>query len=945
MFTIGFPLQYVLLYVAQMHFEWLSLQREVKDGMYHPVAAAIASWVINLPMSFVLALCSLIPFYIIVDVQWSSFMMAWFTYSLVYWSFEGLGQLLAVAPNVIMALFNFLNMYFATFLFCGMFIDPNNVVWPFRLFCYLMPLRWMLETYMYVIWTEEPDYSGVVVCTPGNSTPTGTTCDARGFYCPGSPDGAVCFGQSGAQILDSVSYQFSIFTSEDNTTRNLAIVFAFGAVCRLNYATAVAVLTKYAGGQEPAPPPTADSAKAAAPAAAKAKAAAPSSEPPLGARGEADMQAIAKSRDDATEGGGGAFAFSEIGYTVYPKTLTGKTLSPKTILSGASARVPQGEVLAIVGPSGAGKTTLLNTLTFVKGGGVPTGQLTLNGAPLTEPVFRQECIYVPREDKLWPTFTPRQHLALAYALYKPEMGAADRDKAVDALLNVTGMTSCQHTKAGGLVFQGLSGGQRRRLSLALALVKSPRVIILDEPTSGLDSAAAAAITKLLKGIATNSAASVVCTIHQPSASVFAGFDQVLVLSEGRVAFRGKTGAMAEFFTSIGKPLSKEANAAEAALDLVSKDMTSKDEVIKILDGWKAKADTRVDVDVAGELPAIVPRKKTSSPSTECGAALSIFRRQMVVALTDPLQYWFRFAAAPGMLVFFGIVYIESANQNQSQPIYRLFFLWWCCAVPVTLTMLLIIPLNHELRNAVHEMKSGMYRPLHYVVSTTVVQIPFLFMLAIVVHVVSFAFGGWPWEHFFTYVVQAGMSFLIFESLAQLLAVTIQSPVVAMLPFMGYWGSHILFCGLVFKGTDVIWPFRVFYYLLPLKYSFNSAAYDIYTDTTWDGALECVSGATVVTEQGVGLCDLKGFYCPNATSSLHCFGRTGAQVLETLHHSYESVNSDDERVFNFLILLAQIVVFKVFFAVALWRAVASSDSPRAVAGTSSRAQPVEVRTVA
>ena len=177
------------------------------------------------------------------------------------------------------------------------------------------------------------------------------------------------------------------------------------------------------------------------------------------------------------------------------------------------------------------------------------------------------------------------------ALYQPALDAAAREAAIDDLLAATGMTSAQHTKAGGLLFQGLSGGQRRRLSLCIALAKQPRVLLLDgEPTSGLDSAATAAIIALLNSIAAKCSAAIVCTIHQPSAAVFAGFHQVLVLSEGRVAYCGTRDEMAPHFASIGKPLricdcdgtsgtvAVEANPAEAVLDLVSKDISSKQAV-------------------------------------------------------------------------------------------------------------------------------------------------------------------------------------------------------------------------------------------------------------------------------------------------------------------------------------------------------------------------------
>ena len=94
----------------------------------------------------------------------------------------------------------------------------------------------------------------------------------------------------------------------------------------------------------------------------------------------------------------------------------------------------------------------------------------------------------------------------------------------------------RYTKVGNAFFAGLSGGQKRRLSLAVALLSNPLVLFLDEPTSGLDAAAAASIMRFLKELAVAANIAIVCTIHQPSSAVYNGFDRVMLLSGGKVAF-------------------------------------------------------------------------------------------------------------------------------------------------------------------------------------------------------------------------------------------------------------------------------------------------------------------------------------------------------------------------------------------------------------------------
>ena len=934
MFAMGIPMQFILVSVYAYYQQWVSLKKEVKDGMYNPVASAIASWVVQVPMMFVLALCSLLPIFIIGDMHWPNFPMAWLVYALTFWSFEGCAQMLAVSPRVIFGLFNYLNLYFAAFLFCGMFVDVSDVVWPLRTMCYFFPLGWALQSYIYALYHGQPDYSGALDCTPGAVMPNGVLCSDQGFYCSSDddPTGAVCYGRTGDQILNSLSIQFTIFGDDGHYARNIGLIIAFGALCRIGYVAQVWVLTQVVGGQEPADPAAAtvssttdDSNPADTPSSRTSPSIAPGVEPAAevtaAAKPESDESRLSFGSQDA---GPCVFSFSEIGYTITPKTLTGKKLPPKVVLSGATATVSDGEVLAIVGPSGAGKTILLNTLNFAKGPGVPHGTITLNNVPLTQTQHVKACIYVPREDILWPTLTARQHLDTAYRLYQPTLDAAARATAVDDLLAATGMTSAQHTKAGGLLFQGLSGGQRRRLSLGIALIKQPRVIILDEPTSGLDSAAAAAIVELLKSIAVKCRAAIVCTIHQPSAAVFSGFNQVLVLSEGRVAFCGGRDAMSSHFAQIGKPLAKGANPAEAVLDLISKDITSKAEVTACLDGWDAAAAAahappKADV---GAITLGVPNLGAF------GATFIVLRRQFFLAFNDPLQYLARMVVCPFVCCFFGLVYQAAREHVQVQVPFRLFYLWWILAIPPCLCIISIITMTNEMKAVVYEIKNGMYRPFAYALSTTVVQVPMLILLSFAINVCVFAVGNWPWDNFATFVLQYACNLFVFEALTQLLSTLFANPILGMLAFLMFWSSSIIFCGLVFRGNDVIWPFRTFYYTLPLRWLFNSVGYDIYTPATYDGAYDCVPGTNVTTDQGNATCAETGFYCTDASTSLGCYGRTGSQVLSTLHLTYESLDSADDRLMDFIIMLSMGLGFKLQFAIFLMRAVSVSDSPKA-----------------
>jgi ABC-type multidrug transport system ATPase subunit len=149
--------------------------------------------------------------------------------------------------------------------------------------------------------------------------------------------------------------------------------------------------------------------------------------------------------------------------------------------------------------------------------------------------------------------------------------SAERRQFVDDLLRDLGLESCQHTVCGNQFLKGLSGGQKRRLSLAVALTKHPLVLFLDEPTSGLDSAAAVEILSVISKIKASRNIIVVCTIHQPSTRVYNQFDSILLLSAGRTAYFGPPAAATDHFARLGHDMPARVSESEFLLDLVNSD--------------------------------------------------------------------------------------------------------------------------------------------------------------------------------------------------------------------------------------------------------------------------------------------------------------------------------------------------------------------------------------
>uniref|UniRef100_A0A0P5P266 Protein white n=1 Tax=Daphnia magna TaxID=35525 RepID=A0A0P5P266_9CRUS len=237
----------------------------------------------------------------------------------------------------------------------------------------------------------------------------------------------------------------------------------------------------------------------------------------------------------------------------------------KRILDNVTGCVRPGEFLAIMGASGAGKTTLLNCLTFRNTGKLKiSGERFLNGAKVNTDTLARISGYVQQDDLFIPTLTVKEHLEFQALLrMEKHLNYDERMIRVGEVIHELGLKKCENTVIGNPErgIKGISGGERKRLAFASEVLTNPSLMFCDEPTSGLDSYMAQNIVQVLKNIA-STGKTVVCTIHQPSSEVFALFDRILLMAEGRTAFLGPVGDALSFFSAQGMPCPPNYNPAD-----------------------------------------------------------------------------------------------------------------------------------------------------------------------------------------------------------------------------------------------------------------------------------------------------------------------------------------------------------------------------------------------
>ena len=194
-----------------------------------------------------------------------------------------------------------------------------------------------------------------------------------------------------------------------------------------------------------------------------------------------------------------------------------------------SFTLSNGEMLAIMGGSGTGKTTLLSLL---NGTLKPQeGSITINGHDISEPEAKNLIGYVPQDDLLIEELTVYQNLWFTARLCFEGLSEQEIDNRVEKTLKDLGLYAAKDLKVGSAINKYISGGQRKRLNIALELIREPAVLFLDEPTSGLSSADTEKVILLLKE-QTLKGKLIVVNIHQPSSDVYKLFDRLWLLDKG-----------------------------------------------------------------------------------------------------------------------------------------------------------------------------------------------------------------------------------------------------------------------------------------------------------------------------------------------------------------------------------------------------------------------------
>uniref|UniRef100_UPI001EAF494C broad substrate specificity ATP-binding cassette transporter ABCG2-like n=1 Tax=Oncorhynchus gorbuscha TaxID=8017 RepID=UPI001EAF494C len=267
---------------------------------------------------------------------------------------------------------------------------------------------------------------------------------------------------------------------------------------------------------------------------------------------------------------GPTVSFSRLHYSVMESNgLCHKTGPEKHILKDISGIMRPG-MNAIMGPTGSGKTSLLDVIAGRKDpAGLKFGQVLIDGK-MVDSDLRLISAYVVQDDILMGTLSVRENLLFSVNLrLDPQhYSTADKQQRVDSIIEDLGLQDCAHTKIGTEFLRGVSGGERKRCSIGMELITSPRLLFLDEPTTGLDSNTANHIINLLHRLS-RSGKTIVFSIHQPRYSIFSRFDHLTLMHRGELVYAGAAGKALSYFTDLGYHCEPFNNPSDFFLDVTN----------------------------------------------------------------------------------------------------------------------------------------------------------------------------------------------------------------------------------------------------------------------------------------------------------------------------------------------------------------------------------------
>jgi ABC-type multidrug transport system ATPase subunit len=488
------------------------------------------------------------------------------------------------------------------------------------------------------------------------------------------------------------------------------------------------------------------------------------------------------------------------------------------ILRKVNCEARPGEIMAIAGPSGAGKSTLLEILAGVIPPSRVSGEVLVNGQPINARCFRRLSGYVAQDEALFPLLTVKETLMYSARLRLP--GSFHTAAAiVQELLKQLGLEHVANVRIGSESNRGISGGEKRRVSVGVDLVHDPGVLLIDEPTSGLDSASALNIILLLKSMAIKQGKTIVLTIHQPGFRILELFDKILLLSNGTVHHHGSLLLLEQRLRFAGHFIPRHVNVLEFAIEMTESLAMEDSEARETENSAEAQDE---------ELTRRNPNRYTNIEETiyangRFKEVLILGQRfSHIICRTNQLFAARILQAVLGGVVL-GTIFMDVMNDSKRHKLQtQIGFFAYSLAFLLSSTTEGLPIFLQERRILKRETSKGAYRVSSYVVSNTLVFLPFLLVVALLYSTPVYWLVGLrrTMDGFLYFLLVVWMVVLMSNSFVACFSALVPNFIMGTSLIAGLVGSFFLFSGYFIAKDDMPKYWIFMHYLSLFKYPFE-----------------------------------------------------------------------------------------------------------------------------
>ena len=578
-----------------------------------------------------------------------------------------------------------------------------------------------------------------------------------------------------------------------------------------------------------------------------------------------------------------------------------KKLPGKVILQDICGYATPGNILAIIGSSGSGKTTLLNILSKRIQGGIVEGQLEVNGVSLMDRSslknYKKFIGYVLQHDAILPFLSVRETLIFnALLTLSVQLTVKEKMERVKEVIDELGLVHCADQYVGNELVRGISGGEKKRLSIGLELLRDPGILFLDEPTSGLDARTALSLFEHLRRIASKYHQTIIASIHQPRAQIFSSFDLLLILAPGgRQIYFGEASKALDYFRTHNLVCPVHENPADFFIDCTTIDFRSNEcreeseaRISQLADAWKSNTELHPNAPEYSDDVSTIPISKKQLWALE---VLWIMISSSVNEVRNKSFLMARGTQSIFLGFILGLLYLRIGN-DQSTIADRNGILFFAI-VSISFDEILAALTVFGVERAVffRERDSGTYRISSYWLGKQLSLLPWQLLFPSLFIVVLYFMVGFQYtvEKFFIFYATVILVGLFTGSVGLVLGASLPPTVAAALVPLNNILA-VVFSGFLVNLDNIPSFISWIQYISYGKYAFDSVAQNEYTGLK----LRCTPGQLVGAEQ----------VCP--------FTR-GEQVINSLNLTELEYWQDCAILFSFILFLRVVLFFTLHYA--------------------------------